>query len=712
MTTLDVLSVVASETDWGLNVVLKHAPIHSIEQLCKKMPLSNCPVCSSFRDRSSALSPKTAAADWCGMSSEDENVRICESSIPSSLLVRFVPNRNEHVRTAIGKCLLLMTSTPRSSSAFLSRHEASFRATLEEIEDSGLSQLFLESLAAIMFSPNTTVIALVCQSLDRHARRRVIAASFLARHTLLFTLAGPPENPIMFTERLIETLSDHLSRLHSLLADSTTQPNMLVEESTFEHICRLTDFVVCGRSLLGHESHHEHRTESGITQTMVSIFKVCLNLIKSSTIPTHTSSPLEESHTMRPHDVWVLVTSRISFFDSLHLPDAAFAGLFVSAVDIGLHAMKDLVSSSTPLSDATVTALRHILEIVSSGLGSLFRRLDKSATHFQQVCLVSLSFSSKVLILQKIIPLVKAAIPTCLELHSHVANTPANQQEGLNATINSALTMSWKIITRSLDTSMYVLHPAVESAFSNGSDMFSLIERTSQQLNMNLLMSLLSLTNERLSSLRTVSIFLKETMIERVLTRVQPTTVPLADRTFHNHIVSLISDMTSDTVPFSWRSEARPSEPLLHFNRVVVPAKRYLMFVSQRDEYVNDPSDAFVRQLNQILKYIILLEKELYYKGMIVETGREEWEVGWLVEMTNKEGLGERLHSMEEDEEMRMYGKKRWKKRAERLRQAGLDDALEARLTPHETYYFLLRLNSASGMNHVNLAFQRYHYLF
>ncbi|KAK2945765.1 hypothetical protein BLNAU_19321 [Blattamonas nauphoetae] len=635
MTTLDVLFVVASETDWGLKVVLKHAPIHVFEQLCEKMPPSNCRL----------FLPKLLLL--IGMSSEDENVRICESSIPSSLLVRFVPTRNEHVRTAIGKCLLLMTSTPRSSSAFLSRHEASFRATLEEIEDSGLSQLFLESLAAIMFSPNTTVLTLVCQSLDRHARRREIAASFLARHTLLFTLAGPPDNPVMFTERLGETLSDRLSRLQTLLADSKTQPNKLVEGSTIAQICWLTEFVVSGYSLLDYLRKDQKPSKDTV------------------------------------------------------MADCRFNPVLISAIDASLRATKDLVSTSTSLSSSTVTSLRHIVEIVTNGFGSLVYRLDKSDTHFRQV-----------LITQRFFPLVKATITTCLHLQSHVASIPADQKAGLSATINSALTMSWKIITRSLDSSMKDLHPAVESAFADGSDMFSLIERTSQQLNTNLLMDLLSHTNGGSSSLRTVSIFLKENMIERVLTRVQPSTVPLADRAFHEHLLSLISNMSCGTALLSWRPEARPSEPLLHFNRVVVPAKRYLMFVLQRDEYVYDPSDAFVSQLNQILKYIILLEKELHREGKDVETGREEWEVGWLVEMSNKKNFKERLHSMEEDKEMRKKEKKRWKKRAARLRQAGLDDALEAWLTPRETYDCLLRLNKAVGMNHVNLAFQRHYRLF
>ncbi|KAK2963813.1 hypothetical protein BLNAU_1382 [Blattamonas nauphoetae] len=514
-----------------------------------------------------------------GMSSEDDNVRICESSIPSSLLVRFVPTRNEHVRTAIGKCLRLMMSTPRSSSAFLSRHEASFRATLEEIEDSGLSQLFLESLAAIMFSPDTTVLTLVCQSLDRHARRREIAASFLAGHTLLFTLAGPPDNPVMFTERLIETLSDHLSRLHSLLADSTTQPNMLVDESTIDQIRHISAFLASGLSLLDYLGKE-----------------------------------------YQPSMIEVLITQR--FFS-----------------------------------------------------------------------------------------LVKSAITTCLDLPSHVANIPANQKEGLRATINSVLTMSWKIITRSLDTSMKVLHPAVESAFADGSDMFSLIECTSQQLNTNLLTSLLSHTNKGPSSSHAVFVFLKENMIERVLTRVQPTTVPLANRAFHDHLLSLISDMTRGTTPQYLTTEERPFEPLLQFNRVVVPAKRYLLFVFQRAEYLSAPSDVFVNQLSLILKHVMRLEKELHKEGKDVETGREEWEVGWLVEMTNKKTLGERLHTMEGDERMRTKEKTRWKKRAERLRQAGLDDALEAWSTPRVPFISLEHLNIAIGMNQVIRTASRYIWL-
>ncbi|KAK2948677.1 hypothetical protein BLNAU_16418 [Blattamonas nauphoetae] len=689
---MDVLFVVASETEHGLDFVLQHAPVLFLAQLCEQMPLSSCPLSL----------PKLLLL--IGMSSEDRNLRICESSLPSSLLMQFVTSRNVLVRLSIGKFLQMMTSTASSSSVFLSRHEAAFRATLEEIEKSHLSPFFLESLTAIMFSPNDTIMRLVCQSLSRHANNQE-AASMLAYHRLIFSPSDPAVKTVTFIERLRGALTDHLEQLKSLFTSASIQHQSL-EKSTFTTIGNIWEFVVSELHFLDHASNLKHLAKSEITQMMVSIINVGLDLIKSSPIPTPTTSPLEESSIVSIHDLWSFVNNRISFCNNLHLlRDDHSVELFVSAIDAVLHKTNELVHTTATLSSAAVTSLHHTLEIVSSGMKILFERIQTLSFYFD-----------KDLITLKVFPLVKTAITTCLELPSHLTHVPTDQKDALNATINSVLTMSWKIITYSLNQRVKSFNPAIESLFAEGPDLFTLVEqiirfcdaRIISLRTTHLLMDLLSLTNKKPSETRAIFIFLNENMIERVLERVRPTTVPLADRDFHSRILSLIWNMTRGTYPDFWKNEEYPFEPLLQFNRVVVPSQRYLLFVFQRDDYLAAPNSPFVGQINRILEHIMRLAIELSKEGKDVETGRELWEVGWLVESTNETILCNRLHFFRQyDELLKERPKTRWKQRAERLRQVGAEDVLEALLprtinyqVPKAIAAFICRVTKAIGSNH------------
>ncbi|KAK2945994.1 hypothetical protein BLNAU_19070 [Blattamonas nauphoetae] len=567
------------------------------------------------------------------MSSEERNLRICESSLPSSLLVHFVSTGNVLVRLSIGKCLQMMTSTPRSSSVFLSRHESAFRTTLEEIEKSDLSAFFLESLSAIMFSPNATVFELVFHSLSRHASNQD-AASLLANHRIILAPSDPAVKTVTFIERICEVLTDDLSLFHYLIT-SASVPLRSLAKSTFTTIGNIWEFVASELHFLDHlcnlnrpavlqlhpyspHPHLEHLAKSTITRTMVSIIRVCLHLIISSPIPTPTTSPLDDSSIVNIHDLWSFVNNKISFFHNLNLfPFFDYIVIFISVVDVGLYKTNELIHTSSTLSTAAVTSLHHTLEIVSSGMKIL---------HDQFPLLFHHSLTG--LITLKVFPLVKTAITTCIELPSHLTHVPTDQKDALNATINSVLTMSWKIITRSLVMSMKSLHPILESLFVEGPDMFTLVEQISRHFNTNLLMDLLDLTNKKPSQTRAIFIFLNENMIERMFERVRPTAVMLTDRDFHSHVLSLIWNMTRGTDPDSWKTEERPFEPLLQFNRVVVPSQPYLLFVFQRDEYLATPDGLFESQINRIFEHIVRLDRELNKKGKDVKTGRESWEVG------------------------------------------------------------------------------------
>ncbi|KAK2957013.1 hypothetical protein BLNAU_8088 [Blattamonas nauphoetae] len=92
---------------------------------------------------------------------------------------------------------------------------------------------------------------------------------------------------------------------------------------------------------------------------------------------------------------------------------------------------------------------------------------------------------------------------------------------------------------------------------------------------------------------------------------------------------------------------------LLKFERALKPAKRYLQFILQREEFVPEAKLGnydLSSQIGHLLGNTLELERDLFEVGEIVETGREEWEVGWLVEKTTEDELGEKLRRIREDD--------------------------------------------------------------
>ncbi|KAK2947089.1 hypothetical protein BLNAU_18012 [Blattamonas nauphoetae] len=147
----------------------------------------------------------------------------------------------------------------------------------------------------------------------------------------------------------------------------------------------------------------------------------------------------------------------------------------------------------------------------------------------------------------------------------------------------------------------------------------------------------------------------------------------------------------------------------LQFERVLQPAKQYLQFIFQREEFIsNDISSDWdlPTELGFLFARTLYLERDLFEDGVSVETGREEWEVGWLVEKTDEKELGERLEWIREDDvRMKKDDEERWKKRVERGREAGQEDAVERWLTRRiyqtrsEIVEYLILVSEESGMN-------------
>ncbi|KAK2952462.1 hypothetical protein BLNAU_12568 [Blattamonas nauphoetae] len=178
---------------------------------------------------------------------------------------------------------------------------------------------------------------------------------------------------------------------------------------------------------------------------------------------------------------------------------------------------------------------------------------------------------------------------------------------------------------------------------------------------------------------------LEENLVERVIASSNPTVIkPVNDR-FHLHLVWTILVLTCAQKAIVCSKEEWKRIRFLQFERAFTPAKRYLLFIIRREKFF--PYDVYAdndipHRISKLLNQTLVLEHELFGDGKIVETGREEWEVGWLVDVTNENELGERLKMIREDDaKMRMDENERWKKRVERQREAGLEDAIEGWLT-------------------------------
>ncbi|KAK2947497.1 hypothetical protein BLNAU_17583 [Blattamonas nauphoetae] len=132
---------------------------------------------------------------------------------------------------------------------------------------------------------------------------------------------------------------------------------------------------------------------------------------------------------------------------------------------------------------------------------------------------------------------------------------------------------------------------------------------------------------------------LKEDLVQRVIVMSKPAAVPTTHAQFHLRLIcSLVKLIHSKNRDWFWETDWTRIR-ILHFERALKPAKQYLQFILQREEFIPqdnrwDPELSY--EINALLRQTLTLERDLIQHGEIVETGREEWEVGWLVEKTVK----------------------------------------------------------------------------
>ncbi|KAK2945167.1 hypothetical protein BLNAU_19906 [Blattamonas nauphoetae] len=312
-----------------------------------------------------------------------------------------------------------------------------------------------------------------------------------------------------------------------------------------------------------------------------------------------------------------------------------------------------------------------------------------------------------ILINWEFVPLLKSSIITCLDLLRQLKCESNSPSADRSTALIEILDRSWSCLASCLFKTHKTLFPVIESALSNVQQLFSLLERTCRHSspNSNHLRMIVNIT-AYLPHL--IPHMLEENLVQRIINASKPMTVPTKNGAFHLSLISTFLNLIY-SYNITEDNEELKRIRLLQFERLLKPARDYLQFILHREEFILK-DDSCNNDLPTIIGKLsfqtLVLERELLEDGEIVETGREEWEVRWLVEKTDEGSLEPRLKKIREDDvKMKRDEKERWKKRVWRQREAGHEDAMEGWLmrldeeTRSEIVDYLESVTVESGMN-------------
>ncbi|KAK2954121.1 hypothetical protein BLNAU_10938 [Blattamonas nauphoetae] len=387
-----------------------------------------------------------------------------------------------------------------------------------------------------------------------------------------------------------------------------------------------------------------------------------------------------------------------------------FAGRLCFTLAEHVSEMKSLFAESSA-SDGTVSAPsatlpeespllsgNTVLEMLWAGFSLLYSLLLSENQLFDDI-----------LIYGDIVTFLKSTIVACLDLLEQQKTESICPHTGRTDKFIRVLDISWNCAGESLYSSHKSLHPIVESVFSDVPQLCSLLERTCCFSSSRSICHLKMIINLACILPRFIPGVLEENLVERMINTSTPMTVPTEHGGFHLFLIWAITNLIWDPRKITEDKEERKRIQKLEFERVLIPAKRYLQFIFQREEFIPKVSSGNQNMstiVGLLLGKTLILERDLFEYGEIVETGREEWEVEWLVKKTNEKDLGERLQIIRaHDVRMKKKEKARWKKRVERQREAGHSDAMEGWLmrrdneTRTEIVNYLRQIQKESGMN-------------
>ncbi|KAK2959079.1 hypothetical protein BLNAU_5874 [Blattamonas nauphoetae] len=408
-----------------------------------------------------------------------------------------------------------------------------------------------------------------------------------------------------------------------------------------------------------------------------------------------------------------------SFLRTLKVPSGStdssselvpFARRLCSTLAEHVSEMKSLFTESSP-SDGTISALsatlpaespllsgNAVLEVLCDGL-SLLDILVVNSRPFERTILIDSDY----------VPLLQSTIIACLDLLDQQETKHDSARTDFIDVLIRLLDRSWICAGNSLYNPLKPLPQVVQSAFSDVPQLCSLLERTCRLSSRTNFSPIFLIVNVSATLPHLIPHLLEENLVERMIDVTNPMAIPISHRNIHGRLVWAISNFMTISGRTKIPKEERKRLRKLQFECAFKPAKQYLVFILQREQFIptyGARDKDLPSRIDHLLDQALLLERELLEDGENVETGREVWEVGWLVEKTDEGALAQKLLSIKEDDVfMKKNRRERWKNRAKRQREEGQEDAIEGWLkrkdskTRSEIVESMKRLSEERGMN-------------
>ncbi|KAK2955255.1 hypothetical protein BLNAU_9807 [Blattamonas nauphoetae] len=276
-------------------------------------------------------------------------------------------------------------------------------------------------------------------------------------------------------------------------------------------------------------------------------------------------------------------------------------------------------SASLP-NESPPFARNTVLEVICEGF-SLFSTLLLSKDDSFDNILIDCDF----------VPLLKSTVIACLDLLEQLKTNSTCPPAGQTDVLMTVLNRSWDLTAECLTQSHKSLHPIVESAFFDIPQLCSLVERTCCHSSPSHSCHLRMIINLDVHLPHLIPRLLEENLVERVIDTSKPMAVPTTHGEFHKDLVWAISNMIWDPTCFPKDKGEQKRIRNLQFERALKPAKQYLQFILQREEFITKDGkvdEDLPTRIANLLAKTLVLERVLFEYGEIVETGREEWEVG------------------------------------------------------------------------------------
>ncbi|KAK2957019.1 hypothetical protein BLNAU_8094 [Blattamonas nauphoetae] len=359
-----------------------------------------------------------------------------------------------------------------------------------------------------------------------------------------------------------------------------------------------------------------------------------------------------------------------------------FAGWLCSTLAEHVSEMKSLFSESSP-SDGTNSALSATLPAESQLLnGNALLEILCEEFNLVNTLLVNSDYRFEDILNNiNFIQLLKSTIIACLNQLEQKRTVLTRPPAGRADLLIKILDWSWKCASDSIPH-FNTLYPVVKSTFSDVPQLCSLLERTCHQSSPTHFSHFRMITSigEYLPHL--ITRLLDENLVERVMDTSKPMVVPTSDDDFHDKLIWVVLMLIWTPKDIAvYQKKKRKRIRKMQFEHALKPAKQYLLFILQREVLMQKGPvwcDRIPHTIGHFLHQTLILERDLFEDGEIVETGREEWEAGWLVERPDEYHYALRLEDIRKDDEiMKKDEKSRWKKRVERQRKAGHEDAIE-----------------------------------